>query len=407
MKRIIALMLALVIGAALFAGCGKNAADPEREAAPVIGIEGMTLRSFEEKLLSYLDVLEKGNYVVSPLSFKFSLALLIAGARGDTQRELLDAFAAGSEDEFANSLYEFYEFAKTVDPSFDKAKDVSDIAEKQTALRLANSVWSAKNDAGLDAEYVKKVRKLGAEVLVFDSVSDVNGWVSDKTGGMIPQLIPNDFSAEDIESTLINAMYFKSLWMHEFDKDKTEQDVFTAASGEKKQKDYMSGKLTVPYYSDDDTQLVILPFRANFKDVEMVFVIGSTENIRSKIAKAAENTVNVKIPKFKVETKLDNNELIAFLKSCGVEKAFSKEADLSGMFTGGIHRVGKAVQNSVFSIDEEGAEGASATAQVIYRGIAPEDKGVTFVADRPFAFFVTAQREIGALEVLFEGRIVE
>lgn len=409
MKRIIALMLALVIGAAIFAGCGKSAeADPAAAGyveKPVGKVNGAALYNLDEKLLDYISERQSGNFVFSPLSFKYAYALMLAGAEGNTKKELLDAFKLNNGETLEALLESFYEFADKYDNSkgFHYGEASAEEAEKMRfALKIANSVWTHEDSDGVKDEYKKKIKKYNAEYFEFSgNVSKkLNEWVSENTNGMIPKMLPDDYDADGIVMMLVNALYFKGVWEEAFKENNTTKAMFTTASGKEVEKSFMMRSDKMSYYSDDDTQLVILPMQGN---TAMAFVLGSTENIADKLEKAVDRNVNLAVPKFKVETSLENRELCDFLRACGVSDAFGA-ADFSGMTDEGGIYIEDIIQRAKLTIDEKGVEGAAAT-DIIYLG-AVMGEYVNFTADRPFSFFVIADAETERY-VLFEGKIVE
>ncbi|MBO4584418.1 MAG: hypothetical protein J5756_05050 [Clostridia bacterium] len=411
MKKLLACLLIAAMLIPSLAGCGKGAVEPDPAAAgyvekPVGKVSGVTLDKLDEKLLDYIGERQSGNFVISPMSFKYAYGLVLAGAEGNTKRELLDAFKMNNRETLEALLESFYEFADKYDNSkgFHYGEASAEEAEKMRfALKIANSVWTHEDSDGVKDEYKKRIKKYNAEYFEFSgNVSKkLNEWVSENTNGMIPKMLPDDYDADVIVMMLVNALYFKGVWEEAFKENNTTKAMFTTASGKEVKKNFMMRSDKMPYYSDDDTQLVILPMQGN---TAMAFVLGSTENIAEKLAKAEERNVNLAVPKFKVETSLENGELCDFLKACGVSDAFNGEAaDFSGM-TDEVLYIDDVIQRAKLTIDENGVEGAAAT-DIIYLGAMP-DEFVNFTADRPFSFFVIADAETERY-VLFEGKIVE
>ncbi|MBR5942019.1 MAG: hypothetical protein IKZ81_01600 [Clostridia bacterium] len=411
MKKLLACLLIAAMLIPSLAGCGKGAVEPDPAAAgyvekPVGKVSGVTLDTLDEKLLDYIGERQSGNFVISPMSFKYAYGLVLAGAEGNTKQELLDAFKMNNRETLETLLESFYEFADKYDNSkgFHYGEASADEAEKMRfALKIANSVWTHEDSDGVKDEYKKRIKKYNAEYFEFSgNVSKkLNEWVSENTNGMIPKMLPDDYDADVIVMMLVNALYFKGVWEEAFKENNTTKAMFTTASGKEVKKNFMMRSDKMQYYSDDDTQLVILPMQGN---TAMAFVLGSTENIAEKLAKAEERNVNLAVPKFKVETSLENRELCDFLRACGVSDAFNGEAaDFSGM-TDEVLYIDDVIQRAKLTIDENGVEGAAAT-DIIYFGAMP-DEFVNFTADRPFSFFVIADAETERY-VLFEGKIVE
>ena len=112
--------------------------------------------------------------------------------------------------------------------------------------------------------------------------------------------------------------------------------------------------------------------------------------------------VEVKVPKFKLESQLDLNEP---LKSLGMTDMFDEiKADFSAM-TGGVNKglfVSQVVQKAFIEVNEEGAEAAAATAGILMLRAMPLNP--QFTCDRPFAFAI---KDNLTGMILFSGHVVD
>ncbi|MBO4934668.1 MAG: serpin family protein [Clostridia bacterium] len=400
MKRIIALTLALVIGAAIFAGCGNQPAEPDPAAAgyvekPVGKVNGAALYNLDEKLLDYIAERQSGNFVISPMSFKYAYGLMLAGAEGNTKKELLGAFALENEHYINKALSSFNEYA--------------DESAGNTDLKIANSVWTREDIGSVKQSYKEKIKEYNAEYFDFSGnvAEKADEWVKGKTNGMIPRLFPEGHDTSDLVMLQLNALYFKGAWDSEFKPEDNQRSDFTKEDGSFVEKDFMFQSEAMPYYEDEDTKLVILPIRDFYSETGVVFVLGSTDDLIEKIGKAYNSRpiVNLAIPKFEVETSLENGEFCDFLKACGVADAFdASDADFSGITDMPLY-VSEIIQRAKLGINEKGIEGAAATEIGYSLGFMPTES-VDFKADRPFSFFVVADLQTSR-HVIFEGRIVE
>ena len=110
---------------------------------------------FDERFLAYLSEHAKGNYMASPLSFRYALGLLLAGAEGETKAELLKALGVSSEEEWTAACLDFNGFVEYF--AADLAREMEEYngmikrgwipahsAAPFRALRVANSVWKAE-----------------------------------------------------------------------------------------------------------------------------------------------------------------------------------------------------------------------------------------------------------------------
>ena len=382
--------------------------------------ETMKISSFDERFLRYLAEHTEGNYMASPLSFRYALGLLLAGAEGETKAELLKAFGVSSEQEWIDYCLDFNGFVEYFAADLEREiAEFKDFKKKGwasagdpepfRALRVANSVWKAERvQEAFKEAYKESVEKnYAAEYRSFTAenvIAKVNEWADIKTEHMIRKLLPDDYPTETLAIVLMNALYFKDSWEIEFYEGQTREGDFHAKNGKTTRKDFMSNTDHFAYYEDGETQLVILPMKGG---VSMAFVLGSTDGLSEKISKASYENVQVTIPKMDLETDFSSKQLVNFLKEYGVELAFDSElADFSGMIDHDVY-VSDIIQKTRIKLDEEGVEAAAVTAIMMADGAAFEPAPPKeFTADRPFSFYIyTTANDTTA--VMFAGQIVE
>ncbi|MBP5294647.1 MAG: hypothetical protein J6Y95_02880, partial [Lachnospiraceae bacterium] len=240
LKRTLALVLAVLLLAMPLAGCSTNTGsdqkEPEKEAhmneaenwaeqMNVITLkhdtEGMKSSSFDAELLSWLSERTEGNYMASPLSFRYALGLLLSGAEGETREELLRALGTGDAQEWTDFCLKFNGFVQEFSENYQlelkqHRENVSrgwipdDGSEPFWALRVANSVW--RNETLPEqftekyAEYVSKNYAAEYRSFLPENVAEkVNEWASIKTEKMIEKLLPDGYNAEGLAVILMNA----------------------------------------------------------------------------------------------------------------------------------------------------------------------------------------------------------
>jgi serpin B len=95
--------------------------------------------------------------------------------------------------------------------------------------------------------------------------------------------------------------------------------------------------------------------------------------------------VELNIPRFKME--YDVNSLKEVLASMGMKEAFKVNADFTGMGYGGLY-ISNVKHKAVIEVNEEGSEAAGVTeVEVRFTGLI--ENPPSFIADRPFLFFIT------------------
>lgn len=409
-----------------------SAKNPDSTEEPIMWAEQMSTRkteiinqtmnsdSFDERLLEFLSRNATGNYMASPLSFRYALGLLLAGAEGETKDELLKALGVSSEEEWVKHCLDFNGFveyyAADLERDVAEFKDAvkqgwmpSDAAEPFRALRVANSVWKADwvqesfKDAyrqSIEQNYAAEYRSFTQE----NAVERINEWADIKTEHMIQKLLPDDYPTDQLAVVLMNALYFKDSWQNEFSEYLTKEDDFHMRDGQTVKKEFMTIEDHFSYYEDENTKLVILPMKSG---VSMAFVLGSREGLAEKITKASSENVRVTIPKIDLETDFSNGEFVDFLKAYGVSLAFDADrADFSAMIDHQVF-VSDIIQKTRIKLDEEGVEAAAVTAIMMAEGayFEPNEPKV-FTADEPFSFFIyTTCNDTTA--IMFAGEIVE
>ncbi len=374
--------------------------------------------AFDEALLHYISSVTKGSYMVSPLSFRYALGLMLAGASGNTKTELLNAFGISSDEEWEASCLAFNGFAenytqtatKPIKFNADGTWDFDENAEVTRALQIANSVWK-RNDItqNFSEAYLDKIQKCyAAENYTFtekNAVEKINFWANEKTHGLIPAILPQNYDARDLSPVvLMNALYLKDEWVYPFEDYATKDDDFTTADGSVITKSFMNNTESFDYYEDESTQLVVLPMQ---QGIYMAYVLGSTENLGEKFAQVKREHVHVSIPKIDLETSFADEQLVDFLKTRGVSQAFDEDlADFSAMLDEQIY-VDDIIQKTRLKTDESGLEAAAVTgilAEIAAEADPMEPK--RFIADRPFSFYIYNTVN-GNSNLLFAGEIVD
>ena len=185
-------IIGLAIGGGVCFGIMKSLADnnPKTCNCPTLpDLAGKTMllnTSFLKMELS------SNNIIYSPLSIRYGLSLLNAGAAEETKTQIENIL--GEEDL----------------PVYDNVPDT---------LSLANAVFirASFKDKVLSS-YTKKVTNdYGAEILYdsFTSAENMNNWVSNKTFGLIKSI--GIEPTPDLQMVLANALAIQMNWQHKFD----------------------------------------------------------------------------------------------------------------------------------------------------------------------------------------------
>lgn len=312
----------------------------------------------------------------SPFSVASALGLTAAGARGVTRTELLGVLGEDQDELLAQAVH----------------------VDDDAILGVTNTLWARENVA-IRPEFAERLvsRWPGGAIKDAPFATDpdgarklINADVADTTHGLIPELLGHgDVTASTI-ATLVNALYLKVAWRNAFPERGTEPRPFDGAG------DVATMRLSkrLGYAAAHGWQAVSLPARGGVEAVVLLPDAALAEAepaltapvLAELLDRRAVRQVELYLPRFRARAKAD---LTASLAGLGVRTLFSRDADLSGISDEPIV-VSKVLHEAVLTIDEQGLEGAAATA-VVMRMMAmsarPEQPVVVHV-DRPFLFLV-------------------
>lgn len=351
------------------------------------------------------------NYMFSPLSIKMALALAANGADGETRTQILNAAGIDDLDKYntyAQNLISAYAAISGDGSQKSDKYDAYGEKHEKTQLSIANSVWLNKDEAAARGgiafadSYINAMRGFynadASEVSYADAVNKINTWCSSKTNGRIPSVI----DSPEFLAALVNAVYFKAEWAHQFEEYATHKDAFTDRNGKAQTVDFMSQTEYFNYYEDDDIQIVKMPYSGGGAAMYVVLSGDKRVDITPYIPKMSGMDVHIKMPKFKIEY---SETINGMLNKIGIEKAFiGSQADFTKMLKGGANEffISKVLHKTYIDVDENGTEAAAVTAIMLDTCAAePEELVIKeFIADRPFGYYIIDEN---TSEILFMG----
>ena len=346
---------------------------------------------------------EESNVFISPLSVNMALSMTMNGAKNATLDEMKEALRAKNY-----SLDDINSYNKSL-------REALVAVDKSTTLSIANSIWY-HNTYTFENEFISANKNnYDAEIKPIDfgsssAISQINGWVSDKTNKKIPEII--DELSPDNVICLINAICFKGIWREKFDKNRTKDENFYSEDGANMGKvKMMSQTHNFPYSKDENCGYLMLPYgNGAFSMIVMLPNEGRTiDDVISNLDSKSWNDalymdtyeVNLRFPRFKVECSYDMHK--AILPEMGMITPFSNNADFSGMIGNNLIKISKVIHKTFVEVNEEGTEAAAATVVVGKFGSAPPSGTIIdYVVNKPFAFAI---RENSTGVILFIGKI--
>lgn len=345
---------------------------------------------------------QEGNLFFSPSSISTALAMTYAGMKGETATET------------ARTLH-FTLPPERLHPAFATLLSQYNAEGKSYQLSVANRLWGQKDYSFLDSYLALTREQYGAELEQVDFVNaaeearqTINKWVEEKTQGKIEDLIPKGMLDSTSRLVLTNAIYFKGDWAKKFNPESTSPQPFFVAKDQSKEVPmmYQSDKfpnaradgvqiLEMPYAGGDLSMVILLPEQQDgLADLEAKL---SEENVTRWLSALRETEVAVSLPKFTMSSEFTLGKT---LSEMGMARAFTREADLSGMSTQEDLFISEVVHKGFVEVNEEGTEAAAATGVGIRATAMPP----MFRADHPFVFLI---RDTKTGNILFLGRVVD
>lgn len=257
---------------------------------------------------------ENKNIILSPLSIQMALGLASIGARGKTEQELLTGlkFAGAQRSAVANS------FQQLIEPF-----------QNNPMLKIANKLYvmTGYHVKGEFNEIATKQFHSEAEPINFaaakPAADNINGWVESKTNNLIKDLIKADSLSSDTRMVLVNAIYFKGFWKHQFPKHATIKAPFYTSETDSVEIDTMHVKEHFRYgeFTELDAKAIEMPYKDS--DMSMIIILPNsrtglsaledklqTVNLSELSKKMCSVEVTVSLPKFKVEYEISLPEVL-------------------------------------------------------------------------------------------------
>ena len=405
MKRILSLALALALALTL-PGCGTAAADYTVLTADPVAItyDGSTdpaqtaLAGFGLDLLRGTRDQTEKPALVSPLSAALALSMAANGAGGDTLEQFEAVLSGGAGLDALNALCQ------------DLTADYQSLGGS-TECSIANSLW-VDPEGGIYEDFIGRCTGIFDAQVIQAQLSDpgivpaLNGWVSDHTDGMIPEIVSEPFP-EEAAALLVNALYLKNTWAAEFDPNQTMERTFTHGDGAEERMDFLRHfDRSLPYLETADSVGALLPYddgRLAFfalmprlypdsPDFE-AWLAGLDGAELGRLVRDSRDRsdffLRLSLPKFESEWK---GELKDVLTALGLELAFDDTglADFSLLGDNPYgYYLSQVIHATKLEVNEEGTKAAAATVVEAPAGSAApmeEPQGIELDFDRPFLY---------------------
>jgi len=403
-----------LLGALILGGCGtRGAGTPHQshggKSQPDVKTDPQKVEAnlqFGIQLLHALRKEHKADLFFSPLSASLALTMVMNGARGETYRQMANVLGYGEQP------------IEAIDAGNTLLLQLLRAPDPKTETLVANSLRVQRGFPILPSFTQACQKHYEAEVDAVDFVRDrlgaaqrINGWVKEKTKGLIPELFePKDFD-QDTRLAVVNTLYFKGKWEAPFQKERTREEEFHLSNGTTKRVPMMHQSGWFRYLKGEGFQAVALPYGKG--DLSMYLFLPDKGRSLEEFVKSLTPARwqewlkrfepmqgDVGLPRFRVET---TARLESPLKALGMTDAFDPDrADFSGIAREQLY-ISKALQKAVVEVNEEGTEAAAATG-VEVKAVSAIQNRFTLIANRPF-FFAIRHNATGVF--LFMGIVAE
>ena len=249
--------------------------------------------SFQASLFNRINKEKEGkNLIISPLSIYQALSLAANGANGKTLAEMLDTLENESLEELNKINLE-----------------IISIINQFSTIDIANAVMTKFTPL---ENYTKILEQYLAPIEPLRNVEQVNNWCSNKTHGKIKKIL--DQLDPDAYMLILNAVYFKGVWVSKFKKSSTRKLPFYNLGEEEITVDTMDQIEHFSYYGDKNVQAIRLGFNKDYMSAIIILPAKGTDinqyinalslqkNEYNKIIEGLKySKVHLQLPKFELE----------------------------------------------------------------------------------------------------------
>ncbi len=347
------------------------------------------------------------NLFCSPISISTAMSMVALGASGETESQMRTTLNIPDEDDPHHA-------------AMTELIQLLNVRDKSLQLRMANRLWAQadlefRDDflARMRLQYFAPVGKVNFRQNAEAARQMINDWVSQQTEQRIRELFAAGAIDQDTRLVVANAIYFKADWKTPFRKEATKPADFFRLDGTTIQTDTMHRSGDMLYANDEHVRVVSLPYTG--QGLSFVVLLPkqrdglaaleerlNSEYLHTLLSSLRSREVRLALPKFTMETKYVLNDT---LRSMGIERAFTPQAQFDRMTTHEELMIGTVVHKAFIEVNEQGTEAAAATGveMKVASAVAPPEPEI-FKAEHPFVFLIKHDAS-GA--ILFSGRLTQ
>jgi serpin B len=352
---------------------------------------------------------QSGNLAFSPFSIETALAMIYAGAGGQTAKEMAAVLHLGPNNAATQAAYGALLRQIAADGNAPGSElDVADSLWGQSGYPFAPGFLQV-----LQNDYGAALNRADFAGAPEQARAAVNAWVAQQTHGKITDLFPPGSLTPATRLVLANALYFKGAWAQPFDPADTYGGTFLVAPGQTVSASMMHQTATFGYAHRDGVQTLEMAYANSHlvMDVLLPDQAGGLANLERQLTPAnlaawtsglRQQRVAVTLPKFQVTGAFSLSQA---LSAMGMPSAFSGHANFSGLNNGRDPlQISAVLHKAYVAVGEQGTEAAAATGVGVSTAVvgATRTAAQVFNADHPFVYVI---RDTSTNAVLFMGRI--
>ena len=350
-----------------------------------------------------------GNLFYSPFSISETMAMVYAGARGETESQMAKALHLDLEQPKLHPAFNALDLELA---SRGKAAAGADGAGFR--LNIANALWGQTGHTFQTPflDILGESYGTGVHVVDFIGAPDesrqlINDWVAARTGDKIKDLLPQGAVSTETRLVITNAVYFNAAWQTPFKPTDTKLVSFMRPDGSKVDVPTMSGFREALYGEGADYAAIALPYDGN--ELAMVAILPpqgtldafeaslTADKLSTILAGMSGHGVAITLPRFKISSSFS---LADQLSKLGMPAAFTEMADFSGMDGKNDLSLTAVLHKAFVQVNEAGTEAAAATGVVIGTTSVPPPAEIHL--DHSYLFLI---RDSKTGTILFLGRI--
>ncbi len=369
--------------------------------------------NFDYKMIKQASSHYDKNYMISPLSIAYALSILEKGSTDNTKTEI------------DNALEDY------------KLLNIVNVKDR---ISLANLLFINKRyESDIKKTYIDEIKKdFDSDLIIdeFKTPDKVNNWISDKTFGMLKDVLDN--INPNTMLGIANALAIDVEWDKKFECTNTRKEEFTLSSGRKIDSAIMHSSNDVSYfkldnaegivkdykiynyktgesynwfesvYAKDDTialeYIAILP--DNINDFINKFDANTLNNIKSNLVSSdSKRDINLSLPKYTYDFDYTyfKNDLI----NLGIKDAFDAVNASFKNISDKLMYVSDAIHKSHIELSENGTKAAAVTVFILKdNAMAREEEKeiINIKFNKPFIYLI---KEKNSNNIWFFGTVYE